>query len=147
MKIITRRQAITQRLTKFYTGRPCIYGHLTNRYTKNGACCDCINPKFESARSDQRRTVAVELMRPYGFVIHVLDLERFKITALFYARLREHNLRPGDLNSGVRPAPGLNGFSNYVFKIFSEDAETLRAMEAQLKQTRKDSIAITRAGL
>lgn len=37
----SRTQAIKLRIRKYYTGRPCKYGHLAYRYTMTGACIDC----------------------------------------------------------------------------------------------------------
>lgn len=42
MDIITRRAAHAAGLAKFYTGRPCIYGHDSPRFVSSGACVACI---------------------------------------------------------------------------------------------------------
>lgn len=41
MKIITQMQAAKLGLNKFYTGRPCKHGHISERWTLNGACVQC----------------------------------------------------------------------------------------------------------
>jgi hypothetical protein len=28
---------------KYFTGKPCKYGHISERYTKNGTCIECLN--------------------------------------------------------------------------------------------------------
>ena len=40
MKIITRKEAIARKLTR-YTGKPCCRGHFGERYTANGRCVEC----------------------------------------------------------------------------------------------------------
>ena len=41
MDIITRKEALELGLSKYYTGKPCKHGHLSERYTKSGACVEC----------------------------------------------------------------------------------------------------------
>ena len=41
MEVITRQEAIAQGLRHFYTGEPCKRGHMSERYTVNGACAQC----------------------------------------------------------------------------------------------------------
>ena len=44
----TRSQALSAGSTKYYTGKPCPYGHITYRYTKSAACMDCARPKLKT---------------------------------------------------------------------------------------------------
>lgn len=41
MKIITRKQAKELGLTRYFTGKPCKYGHISERNTGNGTCQEC----------------------------------------------------------------------------------------------------------
>ncbi len=41
--IISRQDAQAQGLKKFYTGISCKNNHDSERYVKNGGCCQCIN--------------------------------------------------------------------------------------------------------
>lgn len=41
MHIKTRRQAAEAGETKYYTGKPCVHGHDSPRYTASGICCKC----------------------------------------------------------------------------------------------------------
>lgn len=41
----TRRQAIRDGLTKYFTGMPCKRGHVAHRYTNSGSCSKCIGEK------------------------------------------------------------------------------------------------------
>jgi hypothetical protein len=43
-EIIDRKTAIARGLTKYFTGKPCSHGHLSERYCKNGACQRCLSP-------------------------------------------------------------------------------------------------------
>ena len=39
--IISREDAAEQKLTHFFTGRPCKYGHLAPRFVSTGGCTEC----------------------------------------------------------------------------------------------------------
>lgn len=41
MQIISRTEAATLGLTRYYTGKPCRHGHACERFTSNGVCADC----------------------------------------------------------------------------------------------------------
>ena len=41
MKIISRKEAIEQGLKNYFTGKPCKYGHISERRTRNGSCAEC----------------------------------------------------------------------------------------------------------
>jgi len=49
-EIITRKAAMAASLTKYFTGKPCGKGHLSERYCKNGACQECLRPVTAIAR-------------------------------------------------------------------------------------------------
>jgi hypothetical protein len=42
MEIISRTEAITRGLRKYFTGDPCRNGHLAQRYTQSSTCEDCL---------------------------------------------------------------------------------------------------------
>lgn len=42
--VMTRRQAINARERRYYTGQPCVHGHLALRYTSTGGCYECLRP-------------------------------------------------------------------------------------------------------
>jgi flagellum-specific peptidoglycan hydrolase FlgJ len=39
--LITRAEATEKGLTRFFTGVPCKHGHISERSTINGCCCEC----------------------------------------------------------------------------------------------------------
>lgn len=41
MKQITRREAKEQGLKRYFTGKPCKHGHISERYTRCGGCIKC----------------------------------------------------------------------------------------------------------
>lgn len=49
-----RKQAIEQGLAKFITGRPCKYGHTSERNTVTGACLECVNNRNKEYQQKAR---------------------------------------------------------------------------------------------
>lgn len=41
MKLIERPEARRQGLIRYFTGRPCKMGHISERQVSNGNCCEC----------------------------------------------------------------------------------------------------------
>ena len=41
MKIISKKDAKTQGLKRYFTGKPCKYGHVAERYVGSGKCIEC----------------------------------------------------------------------------------------------------------
>lgn len=41
MKIITRTEAATSGLKRYYTGKSCKHGHDSERWVHNGHCVQC----------------------------------------------------------------------------------------------------------
>lgn len=52
-KVVSRRDARMLGLTYYYTGNPCISGHVSERYVSNGMCRDC-HVSFLSKKRDTR---------------------------------------------------------------------------------------------
>jgi hypothetical protein len=42
MKIVSRQQAIEQKLTRYFTGKSCKHGHISEKRTSNRTCIDCL---------------------------------------------------------------------------------------------------------
>ena len=39
-------------LTKYRTGKPCKWGHISDRWTQTGSCCECTLEAGRRARAD-----------------------------------------------------------------------------------------------
>lgn len=55
--IITRKDAKLLGLTKYFTGKECINGHLAERYVQSGTCSQCINGNASPARHQNSKTL------------------------------------------------------------------------------------------
>jgi hypothetical protein len=55
-EIVSRSEAVARNLPHYYTGKPCLRGHLRERHTSNGLCMDCAREKqkkdYRAARED-----------------------------------------------------------------------------------------------
>jgi hypothetical protein len=40
-EIVTRAEALRQGLVRYFTGKPCKRGHISERFTNNGSCLNC----------------------------------------------------------------------------------------------------------
>ncbi|MFS7359005.1 hypothetical protein AB6896_09045 [Rahnella inusitata] len=58
MKIITRVDAATAGINKYYTGHKCKKGHLSERYVLSGTCVQCA---IESA--DRHRQEVTNILK------------------------------------------------------------------------------------
>lgn len=67
---MTRQQAKANKLKKYFTGKPCIHGHVSERFTVNGRCIECVtlqrvevDKKYR--HSDKGKKTQQELQRGY----------------------------------------------------------------------------------
>ena len=54
-----RADAAKLGITKYSTGKPCLHGHISDRYTVSGICCVCSN--IATAKNNKR--VRADVMR------------------------------------------------------------------------------------
>ncbi|TDN60789.1 hypothetical protein [Scandinavium goeteborgense] len=61
MKRTTQREALELGLARFYTGKTCIHGHDSERYTLSGECVQCNNDR--ARRQAQLRSEKLKAAR------------------------------------------------------------------------------------
>lgn len=71
--IISKQDALRLGRKRFYTGRPCKYGHDSERYTTTGNCIACLHPKIPEA--DKPEPVA-SFRLANGRVVELLSQEQ-----------------------------------------------------------------------
>lgn len=49
--VVTREQAKSAGMTRYFTGEPCKHGHITERRTLNGHCLQCDRDRASAARA------------------------------------------------------------------------------------------------
>lgn len=57
MRKISRAQAISAGLSRYFTGKPCQSGHIDERYTANGTCAECIRIRSRQANAEIRQSL------------------------------------------------------------------------------------------
>ncbi len=134
MEIITRRQAIDNKQSRYYSGVPCKFGHVSERYTINACCIECLHPKFEStdilARRQKRvqerhdnymRKLAINRMDRMRLGVYEPNLPLIQAFIYALAVVREPLLRPEDTQAYCKPLPrGHNTFLR-AFRLHRDD--------------------------
>lgn len=64
MKIITRQEARAARLTRYYTGLPCKYGHVAQRFAGSSACVVCVRAYRKQFLLDKKAGKRIVSPRP-----------------------------------------------------------------------------------
>lgn len=54
MQIISKAEARSQGLPRYFTGKPCRRGHVSERYAGNGNCCDCKKLRADAWEAENR---------------------------------------------------------------------------------------------
>lgn len=81
LEIKTRKQAAEAGEPKYFTGRPCIHGHLGPRYTASGICCAC-NVVAAAKYNKQMRINARDRQRGhFTYPVHPDDLAALLVYA------------------------------------------------------------------
>jgi hypothetical protein len=139
MQIMTRQEAIRLQQSRYFTNEACKRGHVVFRYTKNGGCSLCINPKFEAldiAQREKDKLRAAEIRRlqmiPYGFPLAPKDLESFTLTILMFAQSHEPTMQRRNVIGKRGWVYAGDGLQLRQFWIFREDREALVAIASYL---------------
>jgi hypothetical protein len=70
MKIISRQEAIEQKLTRYFTGKPCKHGHIAKRTVSNKSCTEChklhsLKNKSQKQESERKRLALYFKINPH----------------------------------------------------------------------------------
>lgn len=81
--IITKELAVSEGLKRYFTGDPCVRGHLSERYVKDGKCVECIRLK-----NAKNRAVKAEYYRIYRSELYERKADEARA---YSARWRKEN--------------------------------------------------------
>lgn len=73
-EIKTRKQAAEAGEDKYFTGRPCIHGHLGLRYTSSGICCACNVAAAAKYNKEMRKKVIDRAQGYFSYPAHPDDM-------------------------------------------------------------------------
>ena len=74
LEIKTRRQAADAGESKYFTGRPCIHGHVGPRYTASGICCACNVAAAAEDNKKMRRNTQDRQRGHFTYPVHPDDV-------------------------------------------------------------------------
>tara|TARA_Y100000294_G_C8528675_1_gene326003 strand:- start:65 stop:1339 length:1275 start_codon:yes stop_codon:yes gene_type:complete len=77
---ISRQYAIEHNLPRYFTGKPCIHGHIAERYTKKTNCTECERIKKQKVRAKRKKLLGAGGKNTYSTgkpCIHGHKSERF----------------------------------------------------------------------
>lgn len=57
METITREEAAKQGLKKFFSGKACVRGHVSERFVSSGGCIDCTTITNRKTRRKLKRLI------------------------------------------------------------------------------------------
>lgn len=142
MQIVTRQEAIAGRLSRYYTGKPCKNGHISERYTRISACIGCMRPSFDAvdiqARRDTRERLSAVLasMMKIHIRLHPDDVSLFEANALAAAMVRNPDIQLKHVLTRGKAKPWGSGMFRHTFMCFVDDEANLRAFQNTLEGMR-----------
>lgn len=65
MEIITRQQAKEQGLARYFTGKPCKHGHISEKTVSGGSCVECYNSAYWGERNRPKKITVPDHLIEY----------------------------------------------------------------------------------
>lgn len=88
---ITRQEAREQGLLKYFTGKPCLRGHIASRWVTSGKCCECALDVTRSWRSEGKTKQPRNETKPLPDAEYLKSVFEYKNGVIYWkARPREH---------------------------------------------------------
>lgn len=111
-----RYDAKLKGLKTFDTGKPCINGHLSFRYTSSGNCAKCVT----STANDTGHFRHV--LGPISLRVAPEDVERLALIIFAYAKMRYPEIDQELIRTHRKPTKHAGGTSLYHFMCHVDDA-------------------------
>ena len=142
MEIIERAAAQAAGLKVYFTGRPCVNGHVAKRYATSGACADCIRQSQDAiraayaaspgqaavrARYAEAGTFAREVV-PVRLRVPLSTFPSLQSIAAAMLRARFPAMADSDLTCAPQPTGQAGGTAMLRFLVHSADEPILRTM-------------------
>lgn len=134
-KAKTRREAVHFHLSSYNTGKMCIKGHVSDRYTASGACMDCsrvVNAERYASKLDKivdKRAAKAQLT---DVRIRCFEVDATKLTdsvvAVTIARFPA--LDASDVIGKGQPGDRQSGSALFRFMVVAEDIPLFREIAA-----------------
>jgi hypothetical protein len=62
-EIIRRRDALALALSRYFTGKPCKHGHVSERRTDTGNCVECTTAAHQKSQYKERMRLYMRTLR------------------------------------------------------------------------------------
>lgn len=164
MELVTRQDAVSKGLGRYFTGKPCKHGHVTQRFTSSSGCIECVHPTFVNLEWQQRRADALQKrqekedqrnirerlahvtarMVPIFILLNPEDLAVFRAFALAAAMMHEPTLTQSQIETRYKPKYWGSRL-RYTFMCFPGDEPTLRDFQDSLDMARRPTVPVNSA--
>lgn len=132
MEIIERDIAKATGAIKYFTGRPCVNGHVAPRYTQSGTCSECLRGAAAGMRSERDISPEISVFIANLAEINLRAEERnaglLRETAAKLCVARCPGLRPEQVTSRWYPANVAGNTALYRVKVHPDDIGFMRDM-------------------
>lgn len=145
MDIISRKEAKSQGLKKYYTGKSCKNNHMAERYTESGACYGCIleskSLDISAVKTDVKtvknavifaRAAALGQLLPVKFRVYQWQVRQLVEIAWGFTAMRYEHINRGDVYNGRAGTNLAGGTMLYTLNVHPDDVDAIRAYSNQL---------------
>jgi 5-methylcytosine-specific restriction endonuclease McrA len=132
---ISRAEARARGLTRYFTGSPCLHGHVCQRMVSTGGCVECLRQSTRRSyarHTDQRRSAALarwrraydenpEPFRTRSRANYAADKEAWKDRVRAYVRDHPETARVTNLLSHRKGVPGTFTADDVIAKFEAQN--------------------------
>lgn len=131
----SRAEALNMGSVKYFTGRPCLRGHVANRYAINSGCTECMRRNNIAVREKayaepNARRDSLEELAQVGMRLFHEDVPRFSDLAIALALVRFPALARVDVVRKTPPTGVAAGTGFYPYRVHPDDVQMLRDVAA-----------------
>lgn len=132
MDVIERDIAKATGAIKYFTGRPCVNGHVAPRYTQSGTCSECIKGAAAGVRSEKDMSPEIAVFISNLAEINLRAEEKnagmLRDCAAALCVSRCPGLRPDQVKAKWYPANPAGNTALYRVKVHPDDIRVMREM-------------------
>lgn len=132
MKLITRDEARALGLKRFFTGEPCDYGHVSERYVNHSACLEC-----NRLKSAKRRKEKPEEGKAYQAKYYAENADRKKAAS---KRYYEENKASCNASAKRYREERRDELNEYARQYYADNRDQLVAEKAAYRKENPEKI-------
>ncbi len=132
MEIISRAEARERSLKRYFTGKPCTWNHVAERFVDNGGCSAC-----GQIRTERWRLANMEQSRAAHRAWRKANPEKDKAYAV---KFREQNPESWKASNARHYQKNLTDMRARNVRRYAEDPEAFRAIARRWRQANPEAI-------